>query len=157
MARKLLFTLEDLDGVLVQTPLIDAVDAEGASIYVGFVPSDMVSAAEKETIIVPRQSAQGRQIVRSLGRITRLLGVRGPLRRLVHGGGAQYTFHFPAGRHASLDSPRVSAGAIIPILGELRQLAQMAEEAFFLPARRGKIRIIASRGSRRTTERKRSA
>lgn len=118
-------------GHLVEPPIIDLLRyAPEHRAYVAvFIPSDDVSPAEKETVAVPEDDVEGKQIAPCLDEICGLLG-RDKIDRIVHGGGGNFSFHFETGDSVELASSGLTSGMVMRIYDLLQQLSNAVELAF---------------------------
>ncbi len=114
--------------LLIEPPLIDSLhyerDADGFSI--ALIPSSGEEATQ--TLFIPRDSSEGRNIAARLYRIQHLIGNR--LEKITHLGGSDYTLRLAGGasQQISLDTP--VQGSIPEVLHEFKQIAMTAESAF---------------------------
>lgn len=138
MCRTIHLSLDDLRGHLVEPPIVDVlhVDSSSGSFVVSFVPHDTVSPAQTETVVIGRDTPEGRRVAARLQQLRQLLG-RGSVSRIVHGGGGNFTFHFDRQAPIELADEALSVDQTLQATDALRDLGQAAEIAF----------VIASRGN----------
>jgi len=115
---------------LVETPIVDMLVADSARRVwvISFVPDESVSKQEKEQTVVPINSADGKRIQLRMDRLAKLLGNQ--VERIVHGGGANFTFLLLDGRFKEISEQNGKDGLAIRAYAELTDIAMTAQLAF---------------------------
>lgn len=126
--------LESDGGQLVEPPILDTLvrDQDSHQWVISFIPEDSVSAREKEQVVVPFDSADGRRILVRMHRLEALLGQK--IDRLFHAGDGNFSFHTSAGKLISLADPHESHDLSLRAYVELTDIAMTAQIAFLTPA-----------------------
>ncbi len=120
------------DEQLIDPPLLDFLyyEPELTAFVVAFIPSDEVSVNEKESVNIPLDSAEGRQIGAQLFLLSQLLGQGAVVTRIIHGGGGNYGFHFANGAYVELAEDESDSMHTQQAHDAVRRIAQSAELAF---------------------------
>src|SRR5258706_14029227 len=123
------------DDHLVTPPIIDSLHRDSARrIWVlCFIPEPKVSTHEKEQVVIPFTSSEGRRITERMQRLTELFGRQ--IDRIYHGGGGCFSFFLnqrKAGDQATLRRGRDFSSKAY---GELKDIAMNAQNAFLVSRR----------------------
>ena len=121
----------DSDGDhLVEPPIIDSLARdEGHSEWViSFIPEDTVSQREKERVVVPFNSSDGKRITLRVHRLEALLGHA--LDRVFHAGDGNFTFHTRSGGIIKLADPHGQIDLSVRAYVELTDIAMTAQLVF---------------------------
>jgi hypothetical protein len=122
--------LNEDDQHIVDPPIIDFLHFDSArdAFAITFVPDDIVSPREKEMIMVPRQSEDGRRVQLRLRELARIIGQ--PVDRVFHSGGGNFGFNLRDGSRYELRENAPSAAASQDIYVQLQDLGMIAQIAF---------------------------
>ena len=133
MAEQITLSLDTMTGHLVEPPLVDMFHIEPAdrAYAITFVPDDTMSHEQKETVAVPMESVEGRQITELCAELFTLLG-REDLELFVHSGGGHFAFRFGDDSGLDLTDLRFDAHQTLRILDLLKRIAIQAAIAFRL-------------------------
>jgi hypothetical protein len=126
--------LEGDGGQLVEPPIIDALvaDDDRRQWVISFIPEDSVSEREKEQVLVPFDSADGRRIRLRVQRLEGMLGHA--IDRVFHAGDGNFTFNTRAGEVLSLADSHGRVDLSIRAYVELTDIAMTAQIAFCTPS-----------------------
>jgi hypothetical protein len=123
----------------VNLPLIDMLHYEPAidSFSVTFVPRDEVSDEEKESLVIPARTTDGRQINSWLTKLFEALlalglvaGAEDRIAMIAHGGGDRFTVKLSGGGRFELPAQPRSSAAELRAYNALQCLAMISEAAF---------------------------
>ena len=105
MSDAIEFPMESDGGHLVDPPIVDSLqyDPARAEWVISFVPEESVSSREKELVVVPSSSAEGRRVALRVGRLSKLLGYT--IIRIIHGGDGNFVFFTDSNRRIALADP----------------------------------------------------
>jgi len=141
MSQSVNVDLDDLEGRLVQPPIIDMLHLKRSPVgyVVGFVPSELVSSEPKETVVIDQRGATAAEFELIQGRlseIARHLGLpRVRIDRVTHAGGAHFTVHFRGGKSRCLSDAAIDSDRALRVIGLLQSIAQVCETAYYHAAR----------------------
>ena len=126
--------LESNGSHLVEPPIVDTLirDKARSQWVVSFVPEDSVSQREKEQVVIPFNSADGRRILLRVIRLEGLLGDE--IVRVFHAGDGNFNFFAPSGDPITLADPHGSMDLSLRAYVELTDIAMTAQIAFRTPA-----------------------
>jgi len=120
----------DDDSPLVDPPLVDDLypDQDADEFTLVFIPQDQVSRNQKEVVVVPRESEDGKRIELRLTQLARILGA--PITRLFHAGGGDFGFYLSDGREVHLSDESGSGQRSQVAYEQLQDLGMIAQIAF---------------------------
>jgi hypothetical protein len=126
--------LESDAGHLVEPPIVDtlATDDVLRQWAISFIPEDSVSEREKEQVVVPFDSADGRRIRLRVQRLEGMLGHA--IDRVFHAGDGNFTFHTRNGQTVSLSDSHGRVDLSVRAYVELTDIAMTAQIAFCTPS-----------------------
>ena len=129
MSEVIELSIDDDSGHLVEPPIVDSLvrDDGRAEWIVGFVPEESVSKREKERVVLPYSSSDGRRVRLRVERLERLLGAK--IDRIFHSGGGDFTFHTASGTTAPADQHLRIVRSMRAYV-ELTDIAMTAQIAF---------------------------
>lgn len=132
-------------GHVADPPILDElVESTGADRFsVVFVPDDRVSAREKETVGIRRNSPEERAIAACLAEIAATLGLAGSVIRITHGGGGSFSFVSVTGQRIALDDPGLSQDQTHRVCDLLQSISMQAQTAFLIEERQSGRRASA--------------
>ncbi|HSI35289.1 MAG: hypothetical protein ACAI43_21240 [Phycisphaerae bacterium] len=126
----------DSEDRLYDPPLVDCAyrDPQRRGFAITFVPSDDVSSAATEFVLVPDPSPEFTQIEALWAHVAQLLNPSAALDRVVHGGGGDYSILLTDRSRLNLaDSDNAAE-----ISDRLKRIADLAEIAFRIERRRSR-------------------
>lgn len=134
MSGVIALSLDDLEGHLVDPPIVDMLHFEPSihSFVITFVPNEHVSRDSKEVVAVPRQTPEGERIALRLRLLTQRLAAGRKIERITHGGGGDFTFALEGGQTFRLSDDQLDSDTTLWTIMQLQDIAQAAEIAFRL-------------------------
>ena len=125
---------ENDEGCLVDPPIVDALVRDDArkEWVITFIPEDSVSSHEKEQVIIPFDSADGRRVRVRVRRLGDLLGR--DIERIFHVGDGNFSFHAASGSVAELADPHGKMDLSLRAYADLSDIAMTAQIAFLAVA-----------------------
>lgn len=132
-SRLLTIPIDQYRGFLGTPPLVDRLTRdERGRVLVTFVPDDLVSDAEKESVVIDAHSAWGARVHEALGTLAASLGERdgAGVIAVTHSGGNRYAVEGPTGSAIDLSDESVSPDQHARALDALKAIASAAQHAW---------------------------
>jgi hypothetical protein len=120
----------DGDAPLVDPPIVDHLylNEDDDRYIITFIPQDRISRREKEMVVIPRDSEDGRRVALRLSELAKILG--SPVVRLVHAGAGNFEFSLAGGKQVQLADQSGSSSTSQAVYDQLQDLGMIAQIAF---------------------------
>ena len=111
MCRIIEIPLDDLEGHLVDPPIVDLLHFKSSlgAYVVTFIPSEAYNLEPTETVTIVQHDLDGKRITTQLAKLSKLLSAATQIVRLVYSGGGNFTFHFEDGNVSELADERYNS------------------------------------------------